>query len=589
MPGPAAWHAWLVFGEAAIRFLCLNWACQATALLVAGLMVSRLPRLSAAHRHLALLAALVLAAVAPVSGLLPARYALRAPFRPASVISAMAAGRATQVAVRTAAVTPALPGRAQLSLAVAHPGFCVLALWLVVVLVRLARLQGGLWAVSGWRRGGRAADRDRLYSACRYSVADIRVLESPFVPMPCVAGLTDPCILLPAGMTETLDVADLRNVLFHEEAHARRRDPLWFFLTEVCYSVLFWHPLARIVRRQVGSLAEDACDAHVLGRGAPGTSYARTLLAVLEHTSAARPSAALCPFGNGGSELRRRVVRILAGTPRSSTLVSALGSATLGVVGATTLLAQVGDRPALPKSAARGGGAPAVANGRGGATGLASARRIVRAPGAPLPAAPRFILRNELPALRNTALQAPFAQLDLPRDAQPRDKRCVVFVLDTTPGMTAHALEARLQILTMARALSPDDQFNVVSFASDVRQFAETPVAPGVDSLAAAQAWMENLAPSEGGTAPAAVQQALTMPEVSSVVVVSADAATPRSAGWAQLVSVAGQQNPYGAGVLSLDLGQTPAGGGDAVWTEMPSTRDPELRAVQKPAIDFAP
>ena len=78
---------WAAFLDAASRFLFANWLFQATGVLLAGLLVSRLPRLRPSFRHGVLAAALFLAVAAPLSHLapLPVRVKLPASLAPTLV------------------------------------------------------------------------------------------------------------------------------------------------------------------------------------------------------------------------------------------------------------------------------------------------------------------------------------------------------------------------------------------------------------------------------------------------------------------------------------------------------------------------
>lgn len=458
----------------------------------------------------------------------------------------------------------------------------LLALWALIAAVRLAALAHGSWSVARWRRSATPVPRGRLYDACGYGIADIPVLESDRVKVPCVTGVFQPCILLPEGMAAALSLEDLRHVLLHEEGHARRRDPLFFCLAALAHALLFWHPLAGLVRRQMETVAEDACDASVLSRGVDGPMYARTLLTVLEHATAARPRHATCPFGAGGSsELRRRVVGILSGLPPASQAMAALASGTFAVVAGSGMLAELGSRPRLPRfragagSQARAGApnlAPSASDHRREAV-LPRPRRTVRArrsvvwvkqvlaaaprpqsePAArPVPPLPRLAAA---PAALKVELEGEGPQLASARESAPRSSRCVVFLLDVSSRMQAHQAQARDQVRMMVRRLAPGDRFNVLAFAGRVIPFAGYPVSPNDSSFAGLDDWMSSLGDEPGADLAGGLARALATPEVTSVVLVSDQEAAPCSAGWRRVRTLVERQNPCGAVILTLTLG----------------------------------
>lgn len=294
MSPAASWGEWLAFVDAAGRFLFLNWAVQATGLLGAALLVSRLPRVSPAARHAVLAAALLVAAATPLLHFLPPASPGRATPAPVARMTArversLGGGRASaQATPHTRRPTPG---------AEAPWGVFLLVAWAGLAGARLLSLAHGAWSVSRWRGAATAADRGRAYDACGYTVADIPVLESGAVTVPSVIGLVEPAILLPRGLMASLELPALRHVLLHEEAHVRRRDPLALFLAALAHALLFWHPLAGMVRRRMETTAEDACDARVLNRGVDGAGYARTLLSVLEHSAVPTRRSPVCPLG----------------------------------------------------------------------------------------------------------------------------------------------------------------------------------------------------------------------------------------------------------------------------------------------------
>ena len=104
----------------------------------------------------------------------------------------------------------------------------------------------------------------------------VTVHESAVVP--ATMGVVRPMILLPPDAPEWVE-SDLRRVLIHELEHVRRGD-WWVLLFARAVCALYWfHPLAWIAWRQLGVLAERACDDAVVAR-MDRADYADQLIAL---------------------------------------------------------------------------------------------------------------------------------------------------------------------------------------------------------------------------------------------------------------------------------------------------------------------
>jgi GWxTD domain-containing protein len=127
---------------------------------------------------------------------------------------------------------------------------------------------------------------------------------------PVSLGWFRPRVLLPAHAMhwgkEKLDA-----VMAHEQAHARRRDPLieWFAMLNRC--VYWFHPLAWWLRRRLAVLAEQACDEAVLAKGHEPAHYAGLLLELAR--SVTRRGRLVSVWGStfNGSTLAVRIRSIL--------------------------------------------------------------------------------------------------------------------------------------------------------------------------------------------------------------------------------------------------------------------------------------
>jgi bla regulator protein BlaR1 len=144
------------------------------------------------------------------------------------------------------------------------------------------------------------------------AAAPYAVLHASEIAGAAVVGLRRPAILI-GSLLATGPRAALEQVLVHEAAHARRRDPLWGLCERLVQAIYWFHPLVALCRRELARAREEACDDPVLRRFAPA-EYARTLLAL-----AAAPGARTPAAGAAGAHtaVGRRIRRLLCSPVRA--------------------------------------------------------------------------------------------------------------------------------------------------------------------------------------------------------------------------------------------------------------------------------
>ena len=126
-------------------------------------------------------------------------------------------------------------------------------------------------------------------------------------------------VLLPAEAR--YGEADLRMILAHELAHARRRDLHWEWLGTLVQVVFFFHPLVVLARREERLAREAAADALALSATeAVPAEYAKLLLSLALEQNRPRPML-LGAVGviEGGSLLRRRLLALRDAASRTGT------------------------------------------------------------------------------------------------------------------------------------------------------------------------------------------------------------------------------------------------------------------------------
>jgi beta-lactamase regulating signal transducer with metallopeptidase domain len=165
----------------------------------------------------------------------------------------------------------------------------------------------------------------------------VHILESWSVDAPMVIGWLKPVILVPAAALAGMEPLALETILIHELEHIRRHDYLVNLLQSVAEALLFYHPAAWWVSRQIRLERENCCDDAAVTLCGDPLLYARALaeLETLRSTHELDPRLAVA--ATGGNLMHRIQRLILPKLPPSSAsragllavlAVSALGAAT---------------------------------------------------------------------------------------------------------------------------------------------------------------------------------------------------------------------------------------------------------------------
>ncbi|MBL9105986.1 MAG: M56 family metallopeptidase [Myxococcales bacterium] len=139
--------------------------------------------------------------------------------------------------------------------------------WLVGAAWGLLGLAVAVVQIGEIRRGARplpVAEAERLLARARREVGyrgSVELALSDRVGVPTLIGWRRPLCALPAA-TRTSD-ADLELLLVHELAHVRRADIAWNWAQSLAEALLFFHPAARWLARQIRDERECCCDAVV--------------------------------------------------------------------------------------------------------------------------------------------------------------------------------------------------------------------------------------------------------------------------------------------------------------------------------------
>jgi bla regulator protein blaR1 len=252
----------------------LNSLWQIPVLFVAGLLVAHgLRRISPAAEHRAWVGALLLGALLPMASALPLDGLLTR----LGVVRAPPPVEGHVTVLMGAGSTPdafILPHGWLIAIASAYAAVC---LWFAArFLWRCVRLRA-------IRRDARSVILSGEAAACwmrcshRFGLRGVAVVTSPRIFGPVTIGLLHKLVILPAGLLEGAEPADLDAVLAHEFAHIRRDDFVKNLLCELIALPVSYHPLFWAMRERIMESREMVCDQMAAACGSP-SQYARSLL-----------------------------------------------------------------------------------------------------------------------------------------------------------------------------------------------------------------------------------------------------------------------------------------------------------------------
>lgn len=217
--------------------------------------------------------------------------------------------------------------------------------WLVVAAALGLRLVVGFAFVSFLRHTARLQREGPLAKLADEAAAALGMRRRVPVALsaaahgPVLSGVLRPMVLLPDEVAESFPHEQLRMIMAHELAHARRLDNLVLLVQRLAELLLFFHPVVWLCGRAMRREAEAACDDAVLtayGGSAPDASatYAQSLTRIAEMHSGFTQKLLVNTFAAAESHLSQRVRRILTGRVGKMTLgVTAAWVAALIVLG----------------------------------------------------------------------------------------------------------------------------------------------------------------------------------------------------------------------------------------------------------------
>ena len=172
---------------------------------------------------------------------------------------------------------------------------------------------GSVAVVAFWlARWGRVQSARRRATPLALA-APMPVLASPWMREPGLVGFWRPVLLVPVALLDHLTPADVDALVAHEACHLRRRDNLTSAIHMLVEALFWFHPLVWWIGARLIEERERACDEAVVASGHDRAAYASSLL---ECCRLYLQSPLPCVSGASGSNLTRRVERIMTAPPR---------------------------------------------------------------------------------------------------------------------------------------------------------------------------------------------------------------------------------------------------------------------------------
>ncbi len=238
--------------------------------------------------------------------------------------------------------------------------------WLLGLVVALARLAAGWWVLARLRKtacplvgsaGALFADAHRAAAPGRRAV---RIARHPAIASPVALGGWQPTILVPDDW-DTWTPTDQRACLLHELAHLARWDDVGKLIAELARAPFWFHPGVAWLAARLDREAELAADEVAIARGVAPRDLAQLLLACARNPHRIRPRLHALAFFTSQT-VTTRINRLLeADMPLAATrpsrlnpgfLVAALAALALAVGGVNTRAVDAGPPPALPQNPA---------------------------------------------------------------------------------------------------------------------------------------------------------------------------------------------------------------------------------------------
>jgi bla regulator protein blaR1 len=189
--------------------------------------------------------------------------------------------------------------------------------WAGIASVGVARVGVGLWRLRALRQSCVEVDAASLDPELRQTLArasrdrgksrPATLCVSDRVSVPTVIGFVNPAVVIPRWLLHELSTSELQQILLHELAHLQRWDDWTNLAQKILKALLFFHPAAWWIEKQLSLEREMACDDAVVAETANPRAYAECLTHLAEK-SFVRRSLALAQAALG--RIRQTSLRV---------------------------------------------------------------------------------------------------------------------------------------------------------------------------------------------------------------------------------------------------------------------------------------
>jgi beta-lactamase regulating signal transducer with metallopeptidase domain len=196
----------------------------------------------------------------------------------------------------------------------AVPAFAV---WAAIASVILVRIAAGIWRIRQVRRSCVPVAKENLPTGVMeflsaHSSREVELCTSRLVHVPAAVGLFKPAIVLPEWALSDLSPDQLSAIVGHELAHLQRWDDWSNLAQKILRAVLFFHPAAWWIERELSLAREMACDDAALAHASGAREYAASLVAVAEKSMMNRSISLAQAAVHRARETSLRIARLLA-------------------------------------------------------------------------------------------------------------------------------------------------------------------------------------------------------------------------------------------------------------------------------------
>ena len=170
----------------------------------------------------------------------------------------------------------------------------------------------------------------------------LKITLTDKVKSPALFGYLRPRLLLPVGILEKLDYAELSYIFMHELGHLKRHDIGVSWIITFLQILQWFNPLVWIAFHQMRIDQESACDASVLSRikNHHTIDYASTIVGFLENFCQNRKLPAMVGILENRSQIKKRITMIVNYRKYSKTMI--LFSSTLLIIVGVVFFSFVG-------------------------------------------------------------------------------------------------------------------------------------------------------------------------------------------------------------------------------------------------------